>query len=290
MLIDALLIQPIVGGDVRLAEVLADSAEVALIPSGSSIVEESAPDNDLYLILAGTVSIRVFGREIAVRTAGQHFGEMALLDPGKPRSASVVADEETVTARIPAAAFATIADSSPRLWKNVARTLADRLSQRNRLVRPMNPRPALFVGCSAEALPIGKAIQSALEHDPIVVRVWTDDTFKASQYPIESLELELAKVDFAALVLSPDDEVISRNKTSEAPRDNLVFELGLFMGALGRSRTFLIRPHGADIKIPTDLSALTALTYRSDSHGTNFTDVASVCNELRNTILSMGPH
>ena len=100
-LIDALLIQPIVGGDTRLAEALADSAEVTLIPSGSSIVEESAPDNDLYFILAGTVSIRVFGREIAVRTAGQHFGEMALLDPGKPRSASVVADEETVTARIP---------------------------------------------------------------------------------------------------------------------------------------------------------------------------------------------
>ena len=272
-----------------MAEALAASAEVTPFTSGSIIIEESAPDNDLYFILAGTVSIRVFGREIAVRTAGQHFGEIALLDPGKPRSASVVADGETVTARMSAAAFATLADTSPRLWKNVARTLANRLSQRNRLVRPMNPRPALFVGCSAEALPIGKAIQSALEHDPVVVRVWTDDTFKASQYPIESLEVELGKVDFAALVLSPDDEVISRNRTREAPRDNLVFELGLFMGALGRSRTFLIRPHGTDIKIPTDLSALTALTYQSDPGGTNSTDTASVCNELRATIMAMGP-
>ena len=288
-LIEALLTQPIVGGDTRLAEALADSAEVAPFPSGSGIVEESAPDNDLYFILAGTVSIRVFGREIAVRTAGQHFGEMALLDPGKPRSASVVADGETVTARIPAAAFAALADNSPRLWKNVTRTLADRLSQRNRFVSSMNPRPALFVGCSAEALAIGKTIQSTLENDPIVVRVWTDDTFKASQYPIESLELELAKVDFAALVLSPDDEVISRNRTSEAPRDNLVFELGLFMGALGRSRTFLIRPHGADIKIPTDLSGLTALTYQSGPHGTNSTGIASVCNQLRTTMMTAGP-
>ena len=111
-LIEALLTQPIVGGASRLAEALADSAEVALFPSGSGIVEESAPDNDLCFILAGTVSIRVFGREIAVRTAGQHFGEMALLlDPGKPRSASVVADGETVTARIPAAAFAALADN-----------------------------------------------------------------------------------------------------------------------------------------------------------------------------------
>ena len=233
-----------------MAEVLAASAEVTPFPTGSSIVEESAPDNDLHFILAGTVSIRVFGREIAVITAGQHFGEMALLDPGKPRSASVVADEDTVTARIPATAFASLADNTPRLWKNVARTLADRLSQRNRSISSMNPSPVLFVGCSAEALPIGRAIQSALEQDPIVVRIWTDDTFKASQYPIESLELELAKVDFAALVLSPDDQVTSRNKTSEAPRDNLVFELGMFMGALGRSRTFLLHPDGAGIKDP----------------------------------------
>ena len=94
-LIEALLTQPIVGGDTRMAEALAASAEVTPFPSGSGIVEESAPDNDLYFILAGNVSIRVFGREIAVRTAGQHFGEMALLDPGKPRSASVVADGET---------------------------------------------------------------------------------------------------------------------------------------------------------------------------------------------------
>ena len=272
-----------------MAEALAASAEVTPFPTGSSIVKESAPDNDLHFILAGTVSIRVFGREIAVRTAGQHFGEMALLDPGKPRSASVVADGETVTARVPATAFAVLADSTPKLWKNVARTLADRLWQRNRFISSMNPRPVLFVGCSAEALPIGRAIQSDLEHDPIVVRIWTDDTFKASQYPIESLELELSKVDFAALVLSPDDRVISRNRTSEAPRDNLVFELGMFMGALGRSRTFLIRPHSADIKIPTDLSALTALTYQSDAQGINPTDVSSVCNQLRSTIMAMGP-
>ena len=288
-LIEALLSQPIVGGDTRLAEALAATAEVVQFPSGSGIVEESAPGNDLHFILAGTVSIRVFSREIAVRTAGQHFGEMALLDPGKPRSASVVADGETVTARIPAAAFADLADNSPRLWKNVARTLADRLSQRNRFVQSMNPRPALFVECSAEALPIGKAIQSTLEQDPIVLRVWTDDTFKASQYPIESLELELAKVDFAALILSPDDFVISRNRISDAPRDNLIFELGLFMGALGRTRTFLLHPHGADIKIPTDLSGLTALTYQLGHHGTNSTDIASVCSQLRATIMAMGP-
>ena len=80
-LIEALLIQPIVGGDIRLAKALAESAEVAPFPSGSGIVLESAPDNDLYFILAGTVSIQVFGREIAVRTAGQHSGRWRYWTP-----------------------------------------------------------------------------------------------------------------------------------------------------------------------------------------------------------------
>ena len=184
---EALQLQPILGGDSALAESIAESCEVALFDRGASIIEESASDNELYFILAGVASIRVVGREIAVRTAGQHVGEMALLDPGQPRSASVVADGELVTARISASAFAQLADANPRLWRNIARVLAERLQQRNRFVSPANPRPVLFVGCSVEALPIGRAIQSALDHDPILVRVWTDDTFKASQFPVESL-------------------------------------------------------------------------------------------------------
>ena len=232
-LVEALEIQPVINGDRVIAEAISGSVEVASFEPGSGIIEESAPDNDLYFILAGTVSIRVSGREIAVRTAGQHVGEMALLDPGRPRSAGAVADGEVVIARIAAPAFTALADANPRMWRNVARVLAERLRQRNRFVSPANPRPVIFVGCSTESLSIARAIQSAFEHDPIVVRVWTDDTFKASQYPVESLERELAKVDFAALVLSPDDTVISRESAADAPRDNLVFELGLVYGRVG---------------------------------------------------------
>ena len=163
------------------------------------------------------------------------------------------------------------------------------LRQRNRFVPPANPRPVLFVGCSTEALPIGRAIQSAFEHDPIVVRVWTDDTFKPSQFPVESLERELAKADFAALVLSPDDTVISRDAEAPAPRDNLVFELGLCMGALGHSRTFLLHLRGSEIKIPTDLSGFTPLTYRKGSDAPNSVAMASACEEMRSAIKTLGP-
>ena len=288
-LVEALQLQPIVGGDAVLAEAIAESSVVASYDSGASIIEESASDNDLYFILAGVASIRVSGREIAVRTASQHVGEMALLDPGQPRSAAAVADGEVVAARISAGTLAELADANPMLWRNVARVLSERLRQRNRFVPPANPRPVLFVGCSVEALPIGRAIQSSLEHDPILVRVWTDDTFKASHFPVESLERELTKVDFAALVLSPDDTVTSRDSTEEAPRDNLVFELGLFMGALGHSRTFLLHPRGSGIKIPTDLLGFTPLTYQTSSDGPTSVSVASACEDIRSAILASGP-
>ena len=153
----------------------------------------------------------------------------------------------------------------------------------------MNPRPVLFVGCSTESLPVAQAIQSALAYDPIEVKVWTDDTFEASDFPILSLERELPKVDFAVLVLSPDDKVVSRETTSDAPRDNIVFELGLFMGALGHSRTFLVYPHGIDIKIPTDLAGITPLTYEQRLQYELPSAIAPACNQLRNLIRKAGP-
>jgi len=288
-LVEALEIQPIVNGDRAIAEAISGYVDVASSKPGSGIIEESAPDNDLYFILAGIVSIRVSGREIAARAAGQHIGEMALLDPGRPRSAAAVAEGEVVVARITAATFTALADANPRMWRNVARVLAERLRQRNRFVSSANPRPVLFVGCSTESLSIARAIQSAFEHDPILVRVWTEDTFKASQFPVESLERELARVDFAALVLSPDDTVISRDSEVPAPRDNLVFELGLFMGALGHSRTFLLHPRGSDIKIPSDLSGFTPLTYQASPDGPVSIAVASACEEMRAAIMASGP-
>ena len=287
--IEALRHQLIVGEGERLAEAIHDSSEIMEFPPGSVIIRESAPDNDIFFILAGEVSIEVRGRRIAVRTAGQHMGEMSLIEPAEPRSAAAVAADTVVVATMTAHDFSHLADSNPRLWRNVARQLADRLRQRNQFVRPANTQPILFIGCSVESLSIAQAIQSALDHDPVTVRVWTNEVFHASTFTIESLEQQLREVDFAAIVLSPDDTVISREVTSEAPRDNLILELGLFIGAIGHQRVFAIHPRDAEIKIPTDLLGLTPLTYRPNQLDGPSVAVAATCNELRNIINSMGP-
>ena len=287
--VDALRNQPVIGSVSDLAEQVYYSADVLGFCKSSTIIEESAPDNDIYFILSGAVSIRVAGREIAERTAGQTIGEMSVVDPGQPRSASVVAKSEVVTARIPAVEFVALASTEPRLWRNLARVLAGRLRQRNRYVSPINRHPVLFIGCSTESLDIGRSIQSALAYDDIEAKLWTDNIFAASSFAIESLGRELQKSDFAALVLSPDDIAISRQETVEAPRDNMIFELGLFMGALGRKRTFLVCPRDLDLKIPTDLIGLTPMTYNPDPLWNPAAAVASVSNEIRSIILRTGP-
>ena len=89
-------------------------------------------------------------------------------------------------------------------------------------------------------------------------------------------------------MLGPDDEVVSRNEKSDAPRDNVIFELGLFIGALSHKRTFMIMPREYDIKIPTDLLGLTLLSYKSGDFSDLAALVAPACNQLRNTINKIG--
>ena len=133
-----------------------------------------------------------------------------------------------------------------------------------------------------------ETIQSNLDHDDFLVRLWTDGVFGASQFPIIDLEKQVQEADFAVLVLGRDDEVISRNQKSDAPRDNVIFELGLFMGALSHERTFMIIPRGCDIKIPTDLLGLTPLDYRLEDSDDFISLLGPVCDQLRDIIHKIG--
>jgi hypothetical protein len=69
------------------------------------------------------------------------------------------------------------------------------------------------------------------------------------------------EVDFAAFVFAQDDWTTTDATTTgvASPRDNVVFEAGLFGGALGIRRTFILHANGS--KLPTDLLGLTAVRY-----------------------------
>jgi hypothetical protein len=92
------------------------------------------------------------------------------------------------------------------------------------------------------------------------ISLW-QSKFEFSAAYIESLERASSETDFAILVLTPDDVTMSRETEKPAPRDNVVFELGLFIGGLGRERCFLVHEQRADLKIPTDLLGVKAATF-----------------------------
>jgi CRP/FNR family cyclic AMP-dependent transcriptional regulator len=125
-LIDALVAQPLVG-DKDLAVIVAQRLKLEEVPAGKNLIKQGASDTDLYLILKGAVSIAVDGRVVARKEAGEHVGEMAVVDPVTPRSASVVATADSVVARIAEPDFSALADRHPRLWRRIALELASRL-------------------------------------------------------------------------------------------------------------------------------------------------------------------
>ena len=148
-------------------------------------------------------------------------------------------------------------------------------------------RPSLFVGSSSEGLRVAKALQVLLD-DSCEVTIWSQGLFGLSQGTLESLVGALDDFDFAVLVLSPDDLLTSRDETSPAPRDNVLFELGLFMGALGRQRTYVLYDRTAAIKLPSDLAGVTAATYEPHSSGNLESALGAAATRIEGQIGKLG--
>lgn len=288
LLIEALLRQDLVQHDEVLAVALADSGELIEFQSNSEIVTQEGADNDVYFLLTGECNAFVNDRYVGTRADGTCIGEMAAIDSAAPRSATVRTKTDVVALKVSEPKFRAALDSRPQAYRFLGQLLADRLRQRSRYYKPPNPQPVLFIGCSAEAVPIANELQAGFKHDPISAIVWTNGVFGPGGITFDSLYQVANSVDFAAFVISPDDTVISRATEFYAPRDNVIFEMGLFMGRLDRERVFLVKHHDLDVKIPSDLLGITLSTYVLKSPVNLAASLGPVCTELRKAIGKLG--
>jgi predicted nucleotide-binding protein with TIR-like domain len=125
-------------------------------------------------------------------------------------------------------------------------------------------KPRIFLGSSGKQQKLLQALTRGLE-DVAHVEPWTT-SFNPGTTTLERL-LELTReVDFAAFVFAHDDWTTNTQAGPDpsasgqaSPRDNVVFEAGLFGAALGMRRTFILHAH--DAKLPTDLLGLTCVRY-----------------------------
>jgi CRP/FNR family cyclic AMP-dependent transcriptional regulator len=289
VLVDTLKDQKMVAGNAGLAEEISKIGELIDVKSDTAIITQGGEDNDVYLIVAGSFNIVVNGRVVAGRFPNDHVGEMAAVQHTQRRSATVVAREDSVVVKFTGPQLTELGQKYPEIWRRFAKELARRLEQRNALVTSVSDKIRVFIISSAEALEIARTIQNAFDHDPFSVTVWTDGVFQASYYAVESLERALDQSDVAIAVAEPDDITESRGKRVGSPRDNVIFELGFFMGRLGRHRSLLVEPRGEEIKLPSDLAGINTITYKYD--GKNLAaSLATACNKLRDIIRDLGPN
>ncbi|MDG2570881.1 nucleotide-binding protein, partial [Vibrio parahaemolyticus] len=229
------------------------------------------------------------GNKTRERVPGEVVGETSAIDPSQRRSATLMASVDSVAVELTRDQFVDLADRFPHIWKALAVDLSRRLVQRNELVNGVNEEVNVFIICSVEALEIAQEIQAGLSHQKMLVTLWTNGVFIASNYPVESLEEALDKSDFAIAIAHPDDQTKVRGKTKKTPRDNVIFELGFFMGRLGRKRTLLVEPRGADITLPSDLKGITTIGYRPGPSDKLPSLLGPVCTEIKKIIKTHGP-
>ncbi len=286
-LIAALRRQEFSGGRADIADALAKAGVLVELAKGDVLIAQDGIDNDIYFLIAGAVGIVVNGAQIATRKAGQHVGEMAAIEPSLRRSASVPVLETTVVLKVSSADFMAAGNLFPEVWLPIAKELSRRLYQRNDSIFQPNTAPKLFVMSSSEAKHVAEALRAGLEKD-VFSRVWNDGVFFAGGYLLEALEQQVSEFDFAVAIAEPDDIVKSRGVKQRTLRDNVLFELGLFMGKLTRYRAILIHPRIKDLKLPSDLQGLTLIPYDDGDASTVQTRIEPACAQIRDIVKKLG--
>jgi predicted nucleotide-binding protein len=145
----------------------------------------------------------------------------------------------------------------------------------------------MFIGSSSEHFAVAEAVGAALNSSTLEARTWKEDIFRPSSYTLVDLEREARGSDFAVLVLGEDDLVESRGDVHIVARDNVILELGLFIGACGRERVFLLVPDVDTVKLPTDLTGITTLPFTAGG-GKTTCDVSKAVSAIAKSVAKDG--
>ena len=124
-------------------------------------------------------------------------------------------------------------------------------------------RKRIFIGSSSEELKLAELAKQVLEKDFDVTiwndTIWDSAVFKINHNFLNDLLKASLQYDFGLLLGTGDDKVEYRGKLAVAPRDNILFELGLFMGRLGISKcAFVVEK---ELKLLSDISGITLSSF-----------------------------
>jgi CRP/FNR family transcriptional regulator, cyclic AMP receptor protein len=105
---------------------LASALHETTFAPGTVIMERGKPGVGFFVIGEGSATVSVDGKPLHVLKAGDHFGEVALIDEG-PRTAEVTADTELTCYALTAWQFRPFVRDHPDVAWALMRSLVDRL-------------------------------------------------------------------------------------------------------------------------------------------------------------------
>ena len=146
-------------------------------------------------------------------------------------------------------------------------------------------KPKIFIASSVEGLNVAYALQELLEYDAEVT-IWSQGVFQLSSNTLDDLTDILSTIDFGIFAFIPDDTVNTRGSEHQSVRDNVILELGMFIGKLGKKRCFIVSPRvQVPFHIPTDLLGVTLATYDPGRDDNNLSAaLGPACNKIRQAI------
>ena len=295
----ALLDQPLCNHRDEIVDwLIMHQAQSETIRKGCYLIKEGdSRCKDVFLIVSGTLSIELGGHFLFDRQKNIHVGEMAMI-MNEPRTASVKAVVDSIVIRIPQSVMEEALDLFPIMWKPIAKTLCDRLHQRRTFFRSTNKIPRIFIGSSGASLGVAEKIANELRArlgKNATVNNWPEPTiFTPSTITVEKLIAESKEADFGIFILAGDDIQSKRGTVTGlvknlrvTPRDNVIFEAGMFTASCGLNRTFFVCEKHPRLQIPSDLAGVTHLPFKRIV-GTNMIDFGDTIDRIVAVINEVG--
>lgn len=143
----------------------------------------------------------------------------------------------------------------------------------------------IFIGSSREGVNVAKKIKDTINEkckDWLECELWNDGkVFSINNGTLDSLIKASRKYDYGIFVASNDDIVSKRWKINKTMRDNVLFEMGLFLGSLGLNRAFLITH--SKISLPSDFNGVTMIRYSKNNINNKINDIITELNKTKNS-------
>jgi hypothetical protein len=141
-------------------------------------------------------------------------------------------------------------------------------------------RPQIFIGSSGNGLDIAEMVKKQFQAIGDTYLWSQGDLWEPNESTFDNLLRMTGYFDFGVFVATQDDLTLtSKGEYGFEARDNVILEMTLFVGALGKKKSFLLIEKGVDK--PTDFGGIYMPEFTKD----NVTSITQACTEVSSRII-----